>query len=75
MHTLRISDRDAQAYNLRTEQEISFPDLLGSISRVYAKQPLLECNAIAEKNGLLAMSLDGINAEIQAVRSTEYFVS
>jgi DeoR/GlpR family transcriptional regulator of sugar metabolism len=65
---IRISDRDAQAYNLRTEQEISFPDLVESISRVYAKQALLECNAIAEKNGLSTMSLDDINAEIRAVR-------
>jgi hypothetical protein len=70
MHTLHIrtSDRDAQAYNLRTEQEIPFPDLVESISRAYAKQALLECNAIAEKSGLSAMRLDDINAEIRAVR-------
>jgi hypothetical protein len=35
---IRISDHDAQAYNLRTEQEISFPDLVESISRAYANQ-------------------------------------
>jgi hypothetical protein len=75
MHILRISDRDAQAYNLHSEQEISFPDLVESIRRVYAKQALLECNATAEKNGLLAMSPGDINAEIRAVRSTEYLVS
>jgi hypothetical protein len=68
---IRISDSDAHTYNLRDEQEMSFPALVENISRITAKQALLDCNMIAEESGLSSMSLDDINAEIRAVRDAK----
>jgi len=41
-----------------------FVKLLDLISREYARKALLECNEIAEQEGLSKMTLDEINAEI-----------
>jgi hypothetical protein len=41
------------------------------ISKNYARKALLECNEIAEKEGLSNMTLEEINAEIKAVRDAK----
>lgn len=68
---LKISDEDYQKYNFSNQQEVKFTDLVDKISIQYAKKALLECNEIAEKNGLSVMSLEEINAEIKAVRDAK----
>ncbi|MPR33146.1 hypothetical protein [Salmonirosea aquatica] len=68
---LKVSETDFQKYNLDNESEIDFSDLVEKISLEYARQALLECNEIAQQVGLSEMSLDEINAEIQAVRDTK----
>jgi hypothetical protein len=49
--------------------KIKFTDLVEMISREYAREALLECNEIAEQVGLSKITMDGINAEIKAVRN------
>lgn len=70
MKTLQIliSDNDYQRYNFGTSKEIKFRELVEKISLEYAKQALLACNEIAEQVGLSTMTLEEINAEINAVR-------
>lgn len=68
---LKISDEDYQKYNFDNTKEMKFTDLVDKISIQYAKKALLECNQIAEKNGLSTMNLDEINAEIKAVRDAK----
>lgn len=72
MRTLKIkvSETDFQKYNLKNE-EVKFTDLVDIISKNYARKALLECNEIAEKEGLSNMTLEEINAEIKAVRDAK----
>lgn len=67
---IKISETDIQKYNLRN-REIKFTDLVDLISVEYARKALLECNEIAEQEGLSAMTMDEINAEIKAVRDAK----
>lgn len=67
---IKISDTDFQKYNFGG-QEIKFTDLVDLISREYARKALLECNQIAEQEGLSQMTIDEINAEIKAVRKAK----
>jgi hypothetical protein len=67
---IKISDTDIQKYNLRN-REIKFTDLVDLISAEYARKALLECNEIAEQEGLSSMTMDEINAEIKAVRDAK----
>jgi len=67
---VRVSETDFQKYNFESD-EIKFTDLVELISREYAKQALLECNEIALQVGLSTMSIDEINAEIEAVRDAK----
>ncbi len=67
---IKVSETDFKKYNLGSE-EIKFTDLVDLISREYARKALLECNAIAEQEGLSKMSMDEINAEIKAVRDAK----
>ena len=67
---IKISDTDLQKYNLGSK-EIKFTDLVDLISREYARQALLDCNKIAEQVGLSKMTMDEINAEIDAVRDAK----
>jgi hypothetical protein len=67
---IKISDTDFQKYNLQGS-EIKFTDLVEAISREYARRALLECNEIAAQVGLSGMSMEEINAEIQAVRDAK----
>ena len=67
---IKISKTDFQKYNFGNK-EIKFTDLVDLISQEYARKALLECNAIAEQNGLSKMTMDEINAEIKAVRDAK----
>ena len=67
---IKVSETDFQQYNLESG-EIKFSDLVELIEREYARQAVLACNEIAEKVGLSNMSMDEINAEIQAVRDVK----
>ena len=67
---IKISKTDFQKYNFGNK-EIKFTDLVDLISQEYARKALLECNEIAEQNGLSEMTMDEINAEIKAVRDAE----
>jgi len=72
MRTLKIkvSETDFQKYNLGNE-EVKFTDLVDIISKNYARKALLECNEIAKQEGLSKMTMDEINAEINAVRDAK----
>jgi CRISPR/Cas system CMR-associated protein Cmr3 (group 5 of RAMP superfamily) len=67
---IKISNTDFQKYNLEST-EIKFTDLVDLISREYARKALLECNKIAKQEGLSEMTMDEINAEINAVRDAK----
>jgi hypothetical protein len=67
---IKISKTDFQKYNFGNK-EIKFTDLVDLISQEYARKALLECNEIAEHNGLSEMTMDEINAEIKAVRDAK----
>jgi len=72
MRTLKIkvSETDFQKYNLGND-EVKFTDLVDIISKNYARKALLECNEIAKQEGLSKMTMDEINAEINAVRDAK----
>ena len=67
---IKISDSDMRKYNL-VNRNLKFTDLVDLISREYARKSLLECNQIAEKEGLSKMTQDEINAEIKAARDAK----
>ncbi|AQG79234.1 hypothetical protein [Spirosoma montaniterrae] len=67
---IKVSETDFVKYNLGSG-EIKFTDLVEAISREYARKALLEFNEIAEQVGLSNMTIDEINAEINAVRSVK----
>lgn len=54
-----------------TSDTISFRDLKEKLNIDYAKDALIQCNDIAERTGLSQLSLDDINAEINAVRNAK----
>lgn len=67
---IKISNTDFKKYNFGNE-EIKFTDLVDLISKEYARKALIECNKIAENEGLSEMTLDEINAEINAARNAK----
>lgn len=67
---IKISNTDLKKYNLGSG-EIKFADLVDLISKEYARKALLECNQIAEQEGLSKMTMEEINAEIKAVRDAK----
>jgi len=54
-----------------TSDTISFRDLKEKLNIDYAKEALIQCNDIAERTGLSQLSLDDINAEINAIRNAK----
>ncbi len=69
MRMLRVFIDDSDFSKLGFDSdEISFSELKEKISIGYAKESLLRCHRIAEESGLSEMTLEEINAEIQAVR-------
>ncbi|MDP5120543.1 MAG: hypothetical protein NWQ46_03025 [Spirosomaceae bacterium] len=73
MTTIRvqISEADIRKFDLTNDSEIEFSDLISRISSENARVALKECNRIASEVGLNEMSLDEINAEINAVRQAK----
>lgn len=69
---IQVSDDEFKKYNLNSD-EITFSDLVDIISRENAKKALRECNALAIELGLSEMTLEDINAEINAVRKTKNY--
>jgi hypothetical protein len=67
---IKISNTDFQKYNFGSK-ELKFTDLVDLISGEYARKALLECNEIAEQEGFSKMTMDEINAEINAVRDAK----
>lgn len=68
---VQISDADVKKFNLRNNTEIKFSDLMDRIKTEHARLALKECNQIAADVGLNNLTLDEINAEINAVRSSK----
>ena len=68
---VKVSETDFEKYNLESEKEIKFTELVEKISLEYARKALLESNEIAQKVGLSEMTLDEINAEIKTVRDAK----
>jgi len=54
-----------------TNNTISFRDLKEKLSIDYAKEALMQCNTIAESTGLAQLTMEDINAEINAVRNAK----
>jgi len=54
-----------------TSDTISFRDLKEKLSIDYVKDALLQCNDIAERTGLSQLTLEDINAEINAARNAK----
>ena len=54
-----------------TSDTISFRDLKEKLNSDYAKEALIQCNDIAERTGLSQLSLEDINAEINAIRNAK----
>ena len=67
---IKVSETDFKKYNLGSD-EIKFTDLVEMINREYARKAVLECNEITKRVGLSKMTMDEINAEIEAVRDTK----
>lgn len=67
---IKISKSDFERYKLKST-EIKFTDLVELISNEYARETLLDCNEIAEQEGLSKMTPEEINAEIKALRDAK----
>jgi hypothetical protein len=65
-----INDSEFKKFGF-TGDTISFEELKEKISIEYAKEALLRCNEIAKETGLDSLSLEDINAEINAVRNAK----
>ncbi|MCP5051623.1 MAG: hypothetical protein GY940_30935 [bacterium] len=70
MRTLTVSIEESEFSRLGFKDEnISFSELEEKLSIEYAKRALAKCRQIAKKTGLSEMTMEEINAEIQAVRN------
>ena len=67
---IKVSETDFQKYNL-SKNEIEFENIVEKIKADYARKAFIECNEIAKQIGLDKMTLDEINAEINAVRNAK----
>ncbi len=65
---IKITEADAAKYQLSDKEEILFAELLAKINLEYARIVLKEANQIAQHNGLLSLTMEEINAEINATR-------
>ena len=65
-----IDDLEYDKFGFESDN-ITFEELKEKISIEYAKEALLKCNLIAEQTGLSTLTLDEINAEINAVRNAK----
>lgn len=65
-----IDESDYKKFDFQ-DSTIPFNELKEKISVEYAREALLKCNEIAKETGLSALTLDEINAEINAVRNAQ----
>ena len=69
MRTLTVSINEAEYLKLGLKNDkISFIELKERIGIEYARAALSKCHKIARETGLANITMDEINAEIQAVR-------
>ncbi len=68
--TVTINDFEYEKLGLTTDS-VPFDELKEKISIEYAREALIKCNQIAKQTGLSQLSLDEINAEINAVRNAK----
>lgn len=68
--SISISEKDFNKYGF-SDENLSFEELIEKINVELARQALLRAQEIAEQTGLSQMTLDEINAEIQAVRDAK----
>ena len=70
MRTLSVSINEVDFVKLGIKKaKISFSELKEKLSIEYAGEALQKCQKIAEETGLSEMTMDEIDAEIQAVRN------
>jgi hypothetical protein len=67
---VNIDETDFEKYGFKSE-DISFRDLKEKISIENAKEALIKCNEIARESNLSVMTMEEINAEIEAVRNAQ----
>lgn len=65
-----INDFEYEKLGLTTDS-VPFDELKEKISIEYAREALIKCNQIATQTGLSQLTLDEINAEINAVRNAK----
>ena len=64
---VQMSELEYQIFGL-SKNNFSFSEFADLIERQIARQALRRCVALADQHGLSSMSMDEINAEINAVR-------
>lgn len=72
MRTLNInlSEQDFKKYGLGSES-ISFEEFISHLKTLIAKEALEKCHLAAQQSGLSSMTLEEIDAEIEAVRNAK----
>jgi len=72
MRTLNInlSEQDFQKYGLGSEN-MSFDEFISHLKTLIAKEALEKCHLAAKHAGLHNMTLEEIDAEIEAVRNAK----
>ena len=68
--TVTINDFEYEKLGFTTDS-VPFDELKEKISIEYAREALIKCNQIARQTGLSQLTLDEINAEINAVRNAK----
>ncbi|GAB3909736.1 hypothetical protein GCM10028803_47910 [Larkinella knui] len=68
--TITLTDEQAARYGLQSDS-MTLDQLVDKIKTEVARDALHKCQAIAGSNGLSEISLDEINAEIEAVRNAK----
>jgi hypothetical protein len=71
MRTLNISISDIEftKFGLKNEK-LSFTDFIDLVSKELMRENLKKCLDLSAKYGLSEMTMDEINAEVKAVRSS-----
>lgn len=65
-----IDESDYEKFGFRNST-VPFDELKEKISIEYAREALIKCNEIAKETGLSQLTLEDINAEINAVRNAK----
>ena len=68
--TVAVNDSEYEKFGFKAEI-IPFDELKDKISIEFAKEALIRCNEIAKSTGLAELTLDEINAEINALRNAK----